>query len=134
VVAPHSGREVGNGIVARQRHIHKYELTTIGTKGVYFVYMCVLPACTHYIAQHLAVNKETVCWRCGEKTIVPRQRPGKRGIKHPICVKCIRRRIKADAVDVDVSKLENMSMEELLGDPTFGLFDFGGDDDDKDEE
>jgi hypothetical protein len=124
VVAPYKGREVGSGIVPSNKHVHKYELGSIGIKGTYFVYACVLPRCTHYIAQRLAVNKETICWRCGDVTLVPRQRPGKRGIKHPICVKCIKRRAKDNGVNINLDKLESMTMEELLGDETAGLFDF----------
>lgn len=56
-------------------HIHKYYRVilkkrskgNVPTGEDYVVYKCGLSGCGHYIARKLAVNRESICWECGEK-------------------------------------------------------------------
>lgn len=72
-----------------QKHTHKYILRNFGTKEKpRKLYACSLSNCSHFmptIAQ--VIGKETVCWQCGEKTIVDLNMIRQK-IKKPRCYKC----------------------------------------------
>lgn len=66
-------------------HIHKYKRAELGNNG-YVIYRCMLPNCSHYLAQHLAVGRSSICWKCGDEftmtmTSVKRSKPK--------CLECI---------------------------------------------
>ncbi len=52
----------------KQKHVHKYRrfVWPNGTKA----FRCTLPACHHFIAEHLIVGKKSVCWRCGNEFVI----------------------------------------------------------------
>lgn len=54
--------------------IHKYQRINLSHNAdkPYWVFKCVKPFCKHYIAVHLAENKECECWRCGLLMIIDR--------------------------------------------------------------
>jgi hypothetical protein len=108
--------------MAKKTHIHKYLLKTLGKKGSYRVYACVLDDCTHYMEARLALGKLCVCWRCGKNCKIQVTREG-REIKRPHCVKCTKaypHQVRPDAPRVSIEELENLDIAELLGgDATF---------------
>lgn len=68
------------------KHFHRYEKTILG-KNNYVVFRCNLPNCNHYIAEKLAIGKQSICNRCGDTFILD-----KRAMKFvkPYCVNCVK--------------------------------------------
>jgi hypothetical protein len=101
-----------------KNHIHKYILADIGRNKEYLVYMCAL-SCNHYKPAAEVVGLDTICWRCGRVCQVPRMRRN-RYVKRPHCVSCVKeyksRLPKPSSMPVDLKKLEEMSIEDLLQD------------------
>jgi hypothetical protein len=65
------------------KHIHKYINKKLGTKG-YRIYKCVLPNCTHFIAENLVIGRQSICWRCDAVFIITKLH------KKPHCNDCIK--------------------------------------------
>ena len=105
----------------RTDKIHRYILTDIGRNKEYLVYRCMHPsnACGHYIVAAEAVGRDTMCWRCGEVCKVPKMRRN-RYVVRPHCVSCTKvyqnKLPIASSTPVDLKKLAEMSIEELLAD------------------
>ena len=101
--------------------LHRYILHGIGKDGHYQVYRCMHPlnACGHYIKAEDAIGRDTICWRCGETCKVPAMRRG-RYVKRPHCVDCVKvyksKLPKPSSKPVDLGKLAEMTLEELMGD------------------
>lgn len=66
-------------------HIHKYFLAKLGKKRDYHIYACALPNCPHRIEKALSSNRESICWKCGEKFMLYKAKYDR--VK-PICMKC----------------------------------------------
>jgi DNA-directed RNA polymerase subunit RPC12/RpoP len=45
-------------------HVHKYQLLLWGRKKTP-IFKCMLDDCTHYVMQKLALNRTSICWKCG---------------------------------------------------------------------
>ena len=101
--------------MARKRHIHKYQLRKLGKDKTYVVYACMLPGCNHYLEVSLAFGKETICWRCGNICTIPLRQTGRELVK-PHCVKCTKvyPQHRKDKPQIDVGKLEDLSLDDLL--------------------
>ena len=101
------------------KHIHKYILRNDGRKADYWVYSCGYGNCTHYLPAAKAVGRDTVCWRCGEICQVPRMR-AERYMKRPHCLDCVKvyknKLPTASSKPVDLKKLAEMDLSELMGD------------------
>ena len=81
---------------AKVTHIHKYQRTTIGSKGKFIVYRCALPDCSHYIPPELVVGRRSLCNSCANEIIINRDDITIGTIK-PICEDCKERnRIKRE--------------------------------------
>lgn len=46
--------------------VHKYIRVTLGSNN-YTVMKCVFPNCKHFIRVELALDRLSVCWRCGRE-------------------------------------------------------------------
>lgn len=68
------------------KHIHMYEVTTIGKRG-YKVARCVLDGCSHYIDANLLIGKEAICPYCYEKFTVDKEMARRKTIH---CRNCTR--------------------------------------------
>lgn len=80
-------------------HLHKYKKVNLSETGVYLVYKCVKPACTHYIALKLAEGQLCECNRCGEPMIITKAvltHSGNKPMARPHCPDCIKRRNEKD--------------------------------------
>ena len=112
----------------KRTDIHRYILADYGHNKVYLVYRCMHPSnsCGHYIKAEDAVGRDTICWRCGEICKVPAMRRN-RYVKRPHCVDCVKvyksKLPQASSKPIELSKLAEMSLEELMGDD--GLFNPG---------
>jgi len=78
------------------KHIHKYQrqnLTRNPDKAPFLVMACMQPACTHYIAKHLALGKLCECHICGDPFIID-----KVSIDHarPHCNDCIKKKVRPE--------------------------------------
>jgi hypothetical protein len=96
-------------------HVHKYLRHTF--KSGYVVYKCMLPGCSHYIDAALVAGKQTICWRCGAVCLIP-IRDVDNQLKRPHCLSCTKvyNRVRTDkTIEVDTTKLADMSLEDLLG-------------------
>lgn len=98
-----------------KNHVHKYILQDIGKDKVYLVYRCF--TCPHYRPAAEVIGVDTICWRCGEVCQIPKMRKG-RYIKRPHCLKCTKvyKGTVASSQPIDLEKLANMSIEDLLND------------------
>jgi hypothetical protein len=105
-------------ISGAKNHTHKYILANKGANGKeYWVYKCA--TCPHYLPAVDAEGLDTVCWVCSKTCQVPKGRPGKRRVKRPHCLECTKVYNRADVKakpEVDLKKLSEMSLEDLLGD------------------
>lgn len=64
------------------KHVHKYRRLST-TKGKP-LWKCVLIGCPHVIYQEeLVVGRETLCWTCGDKTVVKSLKQAR-----PVCDDC----------------------------------------------
>jgi len=119
-------------ISGAKRHTHKYILANKGANGKeYWVYRCA--TCPHYLPAVDAEGNDTVCWVCNKETVVPKGRPGKRRVKRPHCPGCTKVYNRPDVQskpEVDLQKLANMSLDDLLGSD----FELVGDKKKKDED
>jgi hypothetical protein len=89
----------------KQNHVHKYELTTIGTKG-YLIYKCTVPACVHYLNHILAIGRLCLCWGdCGLAVVIDKFMAQKE-IKHPMCDSCREARAKRREELIAIGKEE----------------------------
>lgn len=61
-----------------QQHTHKYQKKNIAKKGntPYYVMACSLPNCSHNLSLELAIGKETICHKCGRKTVIWKDKNG----------------------------------------------------------
>lgn len=65
---------------------HKYMKKKVGNKNnPYIVWKCMVPGCTHYITYELGENRHTICWRCGDTTILDKLMME---LTRPHCRKC----------------------------------------------
>lgn len=69
-----------------QSHVHKYKRAKLGKNKQFVVYRCVLPDCTHYLAEHHIVGQRNVCWVCGKPHIIYRDSNGV--LARPHCKSC----------------------------------------------
>lgn len=71
------------------KHTHKYELLDLSRQRdrSFFVYICRLPNCSHYLRYETALNKDTICWGCGEITKVLRRHIDRK-TKKILCEEC----------------------------------------------
>lgn len=74
----------------KNQHVHRYERVILGKNG-YTVFRCNLPDCSHYIAQHLAKGKLSICNRCGGEFILDTRAMK---LEKPHCTDCIKTRKK----------------------------------------
>lgn len=90
-------------------HLHKYKKIDLGRNGNKFlVFKCTKPACSHYVAVHLAEGKLCECNRCGETMLLTK---AAMQLAKPHCVNCVKRK-KTDvetvaAVQEFLSKVGN---------------------------
>ena len=76
------------------KHLHKYKKIDLGRNGNKFlVFKCMRPACTHYLAIHLAEGKLCECNRCGEPMILTK---ASMSLTKPHCANCVKRKKSAD--------------------------------------
>jgi hypothetical protein len=81
-------------------HIHKYIAATLGGEKIirdengkkqliktegYKIFKCSLENCTHYLPRVLAIGAKTICWDCGEETILNKKMAL---TKKPKCMNC----------------------------------------------
>lgn len=94
----------------KPRHVHKYQRKILGKN--YPVYACVLPECNHYLGEQFIVGKLSICNRCGETTIIKRERDGT--IRHrPHCKDCTKQRVN----NKPTSKTNKLLANLLAGSP-----------------
>lgn len=68
---------------------HKYQRVTLGQKGTYEVYKCMLPDCAHYVQAQLAVGRLSLCWGgCGNNVLLDQDAVGDRKVWRPMCDDC----------------------------------------------
>lgn len=67
---------------------HKYMLVEWGEKKTP-IHKCILPGCAHYVHTIMAENRESLCWKCGDRFILTKDKLER--VK-PKCDKCIRRK------------------------------------------
>lgn len=82
------------------------------------VYLCAESYCTHSLPAQEAEGKDTICWHCNKVCKVPKGRPGRRVVR-PHCFTCTKqykRSVAAGAQPIDMEKLANMSIDDLLND------------------
>jgi hypothetical protein len=87
-----------------KEHIHKYMRNILGSRnrvaykhgrrillkksdGLFEVYRCMLPGCTHFVSTDLVVGRRSLCWSCGEEMIIMNANQ-----KRPIHEQCSKRR------------------------------------------
>ena len=76
---------------------HKYQKKKIGNKvKPYTIWKCMLPGCPHHIKYELGENRHTVCWRCGDTTILTKL---VMDLTRPHCAKCTRGRKEDELVN-----------------------------------
>lgn len=80
-----------------KKHIHKYKLKDLNRdlkKGPYYVYICILPDCSHYLREELIDDKQALCHRCEESFIIRKGyiRQGNHRVVKPICQDCVNRK------------------------------------------
>jgi hypothetical protein len=102
----------------RKNHIHRYILREQGPSKR-LIYRCEHKdgACGHYLPAMEAIGAKTICWVCGETCTIPKERPS-RLVKRPHCLTCTKVYNRADVKakpEVDLKKLSEMSIEDLLG-------------------
>jgi hypothetical protein len=56
--------------VRTHKGAHKYLRRKLGKHDQYVVWACVLPDCTHYIAEAFVIGKKSICWRCGDEFVI----------------------------------------------------------------
>lgn len=82
--------------IESKTHIHKYELTNLGTDLKPFkVYKCMKVGCAHYMPnKKLVINMKSICHRCGEDFIITKDIIRANTVK-PKCPDCRGKRIGA---------------------------------------
>ena len=104
----------------KKNHIHRYILREQGPSKR-LVYKCERSekdggACGHYLPAGEAIGRQSICWRCGDTCIISAERAN-RFIKRPHCVTCTKvyKGTKASSVPIDLKKLAEMDLSELMG-------------------
>jgi len=87
------------------KHIHKYLRQTLGHKG-YIIYKCILPNCSHFLAEKLVLGRQAICWRCDNSFIITKFH------KKPHCESCV----KGNRKEIDNKLLEQFAGILNLGD------------------
>lgn len=73
----------------------------------YYIFKCMLPGCTHWVARDLVVGNMSICWRCGKEF---QMTLASTYLAKPHCANCTERKDGShDSGDV----LSNL--DELLG-------------------
>ena len=104
----------------RKNHIHRYILREQGPNKR-LIYKCEHKdgACGHYLPAVDAIAAKTICWRCEGVTTIVAERANC-FVKRPHCLECTKTynytKPKTEAPEVDLKKLAEMSLEDLLGD------------------
>lgn len=100
----------------KKNHIHRYILRAQGVSKR-LIYRCEHKdgACGHYLPAEEAIGAKTVCWRCGGTCTIPATRAN-RFIKRPHCLTCTKVYANNKRPQIDIKRLESMSLEDLLGD------------------
>lgn len=98
-----------------KKHIHRYILREQGPSKR-LIYKCEHRdgACGHYLPATDAIGRQTICWRCGNVCIISSERAN-RFIKRPHCFACTKQ-YKTTGPQIDLKKLEAMSIEDLVND------------------
>lgn len=65
--------------------IHKYYRVVLGKLKDYIVYKCALPNCSHFVQRELAVNRQSLCWKCERPFILSLR---DLTLAKPICKDC----------------------------------------------
>ena len=79
-------------------HTHKYQKVAWGAKGT-IVLRCMLVNCSHYLHPEMAINRKSICWKCGEPFVLNKTSVTK---KRPKCQRC------SVKVDVGLSMLDSL--------------------------
>jgi ssDNA-binding Zn-finger/Zn-ribbon topoisomerase 1 len=82
----------------RPPHIHKY-MRVLWGKNQTPVMRCVIPDCSHYIHMEMAVNRRSICWKCGAPFVMDKVATTR---KKPKCSNCAH---KGDPV---ISRLDGL--------------------------
>jgi hypothetical protein len=52
------------------KHVHKYKRMKVGKNKSYEIFRCFQPGCTHYIGADHIINRQSICWQCGDPFII----------------------------------------------------------------
>lgn len=74
-------------------HLHRYKKVNLGNDEDYFVYRCMKPACSHYLAVKLVENKLCECNRCHEAMVMTKEAMQ---LTKPHCADCVKRKASKD--------------------------------------
>ena len=54
--------------MVKDHTVHKYK--RIKFKTGYTIYRCMIIGCSHFLRAELAINRQSVCWKCGETCVI----------------------------------------------------------------
>lgn len=92
-----------------RKHIHKYHRITMNYQKVW---ACALPECYHFMPPHyseLVIGRGTLCWNCGEKTILD---DGNMRRDKPLCDDCL---LTLEGLGTAKEEQEKQYIEDPLG-------------------
>lgn len=83
--------------MTKTKHVHRYKrfVWPNGSRA----YRCILPGCTHFIAEHLILGREALCPRCGSIFVV-NEKQSKLAKPHCGC----KNRLQQDSALVELTK------------------------------
>jgi ribosomal protein S27AE len=82
---------------------HKYQRVEWG-KNKTIVWRCMLTNCSHYMHDDFIIGKQTLCHRCGDPTLMNKERQTR---VRPVCESC--KRVTGEMQEV------NKMVDDILG-------------------
>jgi len=86
-------------------HLHRYKKVNLGNGKDFFVFRCMRPACSHYIAVKLAEGKLCECNRCHEPMVMTKEAMQ---LTRPHCANCVKRKVSKDVEAISQFLAGNM--------------------------
>ena len=85
-------------------HIHRYKKVNLNRSGgLYLVYKCVKPMCSHYLPVNLAEGQLCECNKCGETMIITKKvltHSSNKPMARPHCPNCVRSKNAKDVAAI----------------------------------